>query len=138
MRGEQFGTYNANTGVLACCRTRDSPLRCASAVVQHLQNAQAAFGRGSANQKIRAKLESMKIKTGEPTESQKFDAVVGEMMSVSHDEIKRREAQWKKNRSHSLASLRLTAARNSGLTFRLALHGRGSFASPVLVGFAMG
>ena len=33
-----------------------------------------------------------------PTEFAKFDAVVRKMMSVSHDEIVRREAQWKKDR----------------------------------------
>ena len=31
-------------------------------------------------------------------ESAKFDTVVRKMMSVSHDEIKKREAQWKKDR----------------------------------------
>lgn len=31
-------------------------------------------------------------------ESQKFDAVVRKMMSVSHDEIVRREKEWKRKR----------------------------------------
>jgi len=34
----------------------------------------------------------------EPTESAKFDAVVRKMMSVSHDEIVRREKDWKRKR----------------------------------------
>lgn len=33
----------------------------------------------------------------ESAESAKFDAVVRKMMSVSHDEIKEREAEWKRN-----------------------------------------
>lgn len=32
------------------------------------------------------------------TEAAKFDAVVRKMMSVSHDEIKRREKEWKRKR----------------------------------------
>ena len=34
-------------------------------------------------------------------ESQKFDAVVSKMMSVSHDEIVKREKQWKKGRQRA-------------------------------------
>lgn len=34
----------------------------------------------------------------EPTESQKFDAGVRKILSVSHDELKRREEQWKQER----------------------------------------
>jgi len=34
----------------------------------------------------------------EPTESVKFDAVVRKMMSVPHDEIVRREKEWKRKR----------------------------------------
>ncbi len=33
------------------------------------------------------------------TEAQKFDAVVRKILSVSHDELKRREKQWKRNRA---------------------------------------
>jgi hypothetical protein len=34
-------------------------------------------------------------------ESQKFDAVVRKVFAVSHDEIKRREKQWKKDRERA-------------------------------------
>jgi hypothetical protein len=34
----------------------------------------------------------------EPTEFQKFDTAVGKMLSVSRRELKRREADWKKQR----------------------------------------
>jgi hypothetical protein len=34
-------------------------------------------------------------------ESAKFDAVVRKVFSVSHDEIKRRERQWKKDRERA-------------------------------------
>ena len=34
-------------------------------------------------------------------ESEKFDAVVRKMMSVSRDEIVRRDAQWKKDRQRA-------------------------------------
>jgi hypothetical protein len=34
----------------------------------------------------------------ELTDFQKFDATVGKMLSVSHKEIQRREAEWKKQR----------------------------------------
>jgi hypothetical protein len=34
----------------------------------------------------------------EPTESAKFDAVVRKMMCVSHDEIKKRDAEWRMRR----------------------------------------
>lgn len=34
-------------------------------------------------------------------ESAKFDTVVRKMMSVSHDEIKKREAQWKRDRQRA-------------------------------------
>jgi hypothetical protein len=32
------------------------------------------------------------------TESQKFDAALSKILSVSHDELKRREEEWKKQR----------------------------------------
>jgi hypothetical protein len=31
-------------------------------------------------------------------ESKKFDDLLGKVLSVSHDELKRREAEWKKKR----------------------------------------
>jgi hypothetical protein len=34
----------------------------------------------------------------EPSEGQKFDTVVRKMMSVSHDEIVKREKEWKRKR----------------------------------------
>jgi hypothetical protein len=37
----------------------------------------------------------------EPTESAKFDAVVRKMMSVSHDEIKKRDVEWRRKRKLS-------------------------------------
>jgi hypothetical protein len=39
--------------------------------------------------------------TTEPSEAQKFDAVVRKVFSVSHDEIKKREAQWKRDRQRA-------------------------------------
>jgi hypothetical protein len=38
------------------------------------------------------------MKTKTLTEAQRFDAALGQIMSVSHDELKRREEQWKKQR----------------------------------------
>jgi len=35
------------------------------------------------------------------TESQKFDTVVRKMMSVSHDEIVKREKEWKRKRKRA-------------------------------------
>ena len=32
------------------------------------------------------------------TEAEKFDATVRKILSVSHDELKRREAEWKRQR----------------------------------------
>ena len=47
----------------------------------------------------------------EPTESAKFDAVVRKMMSVSHDEIKKRDAEWKRRRK--LSAKKKKSAKNS-------------------------
>ncbi len=33
-----------------------------------------------------------------PDELRKFDALLGKVLSVSHDELKRRETEWKKQR----------------------------------------
>jgi len=33
------------------------------------------------------------------TEFEKFDAVIGKVLSVSHDELKRREEAWKRDRA---------------------------------------
>jgi hypothetical protein len=35
----------------------------------------------------------------EPTDAEKFDATVRKVLSVSHDELKRRERAWKRNRA---------------------------------------
>jgi hypothetical protein len=35
------------------------------------------------------------------SEGEKFDAVVRKMMSVSHDEIVKREKEWKRKRQHA-------------------------------------
>jgi hypothetical protein len=37
--------------------------------------------------------------TDKPTDAQKFDAVVRTLLSVSHDEVKRREERWKRERA---------------------------------------
>jgi hypothetical protein len=37
----------------------------------------------------------------EQSEFEKFDAVMGKILSVSHDELKAREAQWKKDRKRT-------------------------------------
>jgi hypothetical protein len=34
----------------------------------------------------------------EPSDAQKFDAGVRKMLSVSHEELKRREERWKRDR----------------------------------------
>lgn len=38
------------------------------------------------------------IKASGPTEYDKFDAALSQILSVSHDELKRREAEWKKQK----------------------------------------
>ena len=37
-------------------------------------------------------------KLAKTPEFQKFDATVGKLLSVSHEELQRREAEWKKQR----------------------------------------
>jgi hypothetical protein len=41
----------------------------------------------------------MKAETKEPTESQKFDAVVRKVLSVSYEELKARERKYKRQRA---------------------------------------
>jgi hypothetical protein len=36
-----------------------------------------------------------------PSESQKFDAVMRTILSVSHDELKKREKAWKRKRARA-------------------------------------
>jgi len=40
----------------------------------------------------------------EPSEFQKFDTVMNKVLSVSHDELKRREREWKRKRARKKAS----------------------------------
>jgi len=50
--------------------------------------------------KLKRHLERQKMETGtEMTEQQKFDDALGKVLSVSHEELKRREAEWKKQRN---------------------------------------
>jgi len=37
--------------------------------------------------------------TDEPTEAQKFDVGVRKILSVSHEELRRREEEWKRQRA---------------------------------------
>lgn len=37
----------------------------------------------------------------EPTEFQKFDGAMTKIMAVSHDELKRRDEEWRKQRKQS-------------------------------------
>ena len=39
--------------------------------------------------------------SGEPSESQKFDAVMRKILSVSKDELKKREKAWKRKRARA-------------------------------------
>jgi hypothetical protein len=40
----------------------------------------------------------MKTETQEPSEFQKFDTVMRKILSVSHDELKKREKAWRRKR----------------------------------------
>jgi hypothetical protein len=42
---------------------------------------------------------AMKIKTGSPTEAEKFDTVVRKLLSVSHEEIQKRDKEWRRKRN---------------------------------------
>lgn len=48
------------------------------------------------------------------TEFQKFDATVRKVLSVSHDELKRREKAWKRNKARRKRAKTLRSARASG------------------------
>jgi len=52
--------------------------------------------------------------TDERTEFQKFDATVRKVLSVSHDELKRRERVWKRNRTRRKRAKALREGRASG------------------------
>jgi len=43
----------------------------------------------------------------EPTDFEKFDAAVRKILSVSHDELKRRERAWKRKRARKKASRKI-------------------------------
>jgi hypothetical protein len=47
----------------------------------------------------------------EQSEFQKFDATVRKVLSVSHDELKRREKAWKRNKSRRKRAKALRDAR---------------------------
>jgi hypothetical protein len=42
-----------------------------------------------------------KLATEEPSESQKFDVVMRKILSVSKDELKKREKAWKRKRERA-------------------------------------
>lgn len=46
----------------------------------------------------------------EESEFQKFDATVRKVLSVSHDELKRRERAWKRNRARRKKRAKTSAA----------------------------
>jgi len=39
--------------------------------------------------------------SNEPTEAQKFDAVVRKLLSVSHEEIQKRDKEWRRKRERA-------------------------------------
>jgi len=49
----------------------------------------------------------------EPSEFQKFDATVRKVLSVSHDELKRREKAWRRNKTRRKRAKVLREARAS-------------------------
>jgi hypothetical protein len=48
------------------------------------------------------------------TEAEKFDKVVRRMLSVSHEEIKRRDVEWRKKRAKNKRAKAPPASRASG------------------------
>jgi len=50
----------------------------------------------------------------ETSEFQKFDAVMTKVLSVSHDELKRREREWKRKRARKKRAKTSPASRASG------------------------
>jgi hypothetical protein len=49
-------------------------------------------------------------------EAEKFDAVVRRLMSVSHDEINKRDAEWRRKRAHKKRAKKPLSARASRVT----------------------
>ena len=49
----------------------------------------------------------------ETSEAEKFDATVRKVLSVSHDELKRREKAWKRNKARRKRAKTLRDARAS-------------------------
>jgi hypothetical protein len=48
------------------------------------------------------------------TEAEKFDAVVRTLLSVSHEEIKKRDKEWRRKRAQKKRAKTLPASRASG------------------------
>jgi len=48
------------------------------------------------------------------SESEKFDAVVRRLLSVSHEEIQRRDKEWRRKRAQKKRAKTLPASRASG------------------------
>ncbi len=48
------------------------------------------------------------------TEAQKFDAVVRTLLSVSHEEIQKRDKEWKRKRAQKKRAKNSPASRASG------------------------
>ncbi len=49
-----------------------------------------------------------------PSESEKFDAVVRKLLSVSHEEIKKRDEEWRRKRAQKKRVQTSPASRASG------------------------
>jgi hypothetical protein len=52
-------------------------------------------------------------RNSEPSEAQKFDGVVRKILSVSHEELQRREREWKRKRARKKRAKTLPASRAS-------------------------
>jgi hypothetical protein len=52
--------------------------------------------------------------TEKPTEAQKFDAVVRTLLSVSHEEIQKRDKEWRRKRVAKRRAKTSPASRVSG------------------------
>jgi hypothetical protein len=48
------------------------------------------------------------------SEAEKFDVVVRKLLSVSHDEIKKRDAEWRRKRARKKRAKTSPASRASG------------------------
>ena len=52
-------------------------------------------------------------RNNEPSDAQKFDAVVRKILSVPHDELKKREKEWKRKRARKKRAKTSPASRAS-------------------------